>query len=99
MSAIYAPKLIILDEPITNMDDMHILNLIDIIRELVLNGTQIIITTANDQIAKFLRRKFSCMEDSFKHIILNRINDNQTQIFEVIYSPNEEGYKSKTEII
>jgi len=98
MSAPNAPRIIILDEPIANMDDMHILNLIDLIRELVLNGTQIFITTANDQIAKFLRRKFSFMEASFVHIIMNRINDNQTQIVEVIYSPEQEGYKEKFKI-
>lgn len=98
MSAPNAPRIIILDEPIANMDDMHILNLIDLIRELVLNGTQIFITTANDQIAKFLRRKFSFMEASFIHIIMNRINDNKTQIVEVIYSPEQEGYKEKFKI-
>ena len=92
MSAPNAPRLIIQDEPIANMDDMHILNLIDIIREVALNGTQIIITTANNQVAMFLRRKFSFMGSSFKHIILNRSNDNQTKIIEVIYSPNQEGY-------
>lgn len=98
MSAPNAPRIIILDEPIANMDDMHILNLIDLIRELVLNGTQVFITTANDQIAKFLRRKFSFMEASFVHIIMNRINDNQTKIVEVIYSPEQEGYKEKFKI-
>lgn len=98
MSAPNAPKLIILDEPIANMDDMHILNLIDIIREVALNGTQIIITTANEQVASFLRRKFSFMEDSFKHIILKRSNDEQTKIIEVIYSPNQEEYKAEKTI-
>ena len=36
-----------LDEPVANLDDMHVLNLIDLLRELTINGTQIIITTVD----------------------------------------------------
>ena len=48
-----------LDEPVANLDDMHVLNLIDLLRELTINGTQIIITTVDRQMAKYLNRKES----------------------------------------
>ncbi|MCK5762777.1 MAG: hypothetical protein KAH05_01530, partial [Clostridiales bacterium] len=90
LSAESAPKFIILDEPVANMDDMHIINLIDIIRELALNGIQIFITTANNQVANYLRRKFSFFGKSFKHIKLERTDENPSDITEIVYSPFKE---------
>lgn len=90
LSAENSPKIIILDEPVANMDDMHIMNLIDIIRELALQGTQIFITTANNQVAMLLRRKFSFFGKSFKHVIFERDDNSPSKIKEISYSPYKE---------
>lgn len=86
--AVNAPNFIMLDEPVANLDDMHILNLIDLLRELALNGTQIIITTADSQMAKFLRRKFSFFRNEYSHFELLRKGNEQTIIEIVHYDPN-----------
>lgn len=90
LNAESAPKILIMDEPVANMDDMHILNLIDVIRELVLLGTQIFITTANEQVASILRRKFSFFGSSFKHLRFERNDSNPSVIREIGYSPYRE---------
>lgn len=97
-SARNAPTLLIFDEPVANMDDIHMLNLIDMLRELALDNTQLIITTANTDIAGLLRRKFSFLEDKFKHLQMERYDINKTQIEERVYSPNLEEVKIKTYI-
>ncbi len=43
-TADYAPGFILLDEPVANMDDLHFLNLIDILRNLAVEGSQIFIS-------------------------------------------------------
>ncbi len=60
-----APDFIMLDEPVANLDDLHMLNLLDLLRRLALSGTQIFFTTANPDVAKLFRRKFSCLEEDF----------------------------------
>ena len=90
LSAQNAPQIILLDEPVANMDDMHILNLIDILRELILKDTQIFFTTANDQVASFLRRKFSFFGSSFKHVMLERNDAKPSKITEINYQYNNE---------
>lgn len=86
LKAVNAPNFLMLDEPVANLDDMHVLNLIDLLREMAISGTQIIITTANGQISKFLRRKFSFLEEEFSHFELVRKGSEQTQIDVVHYS-------------
>jgi DNA repair protein SbcC/Rad50 len=90
LSAQNAPQLILLDEPVANMDDMHIMNLIDILRELLLHGTQIFLTTANDQVASILRRKFSFFGRAFKHIRIERNDAGPSIITEINYQSNNE---------
>lgn len=58
-----APDFIMLDEPVANLDDLHMLNLLDLLRRLALSGTQIFFTTANPDVAKLFRRKFSYLEE------------------------------------
>lgn len=60
-----APNFIMLDEPVANLDDLHMLNLLDLLRRLALSGTQIFFTTANPDVAKLFRRKFSYLEEEF----------------------------------
>ena len=75
-----APGFLMLDEPVANLDDIHVLNLIDLLRELAINGTQIIITTADRQMAKYLRRKFSFFQNEYTHFELNRKGSEKTFI-------------------
>ena len=72
------PGFLMLDEPVANLDDMHVLNLIDLLRELAINGTQIIITTADRQMAKYLRRKFSFFQNEYTHYELIRKGSEKT---------------------
>lgn len=83
-----APNFLMLDEPVANLDDMHVLNLIDLLRELAISGTQIIITTADSQMAKFLRRKFSFLKEEYSHFELIRKGNMQTHIKIIHYDPN-----------
>lgn len=80
-----APGFLMLDEPVANLDDMHVLNLIDLLRELAINGTQIIITTADRQMAKYLRRKFSFFQNEYTHYELIRKGSEKTVIKENHY--------------
>ena len=84
-----APNFLMLDEPVANLDAMHVLNFIDLLREMALSGTQIIIITANDQISKYLRRKFSFLEKEYSHLELVRKGSEQTQIDVIHYSYNK----------
>ena len=89
-----APNFLMLDEPVANLDDMHVLNLIDLLRELAIGGTQIIITTADSHMAKFLRRKFSFLKEEYSHFELSRKGDAQTLIDVVHYVPDMKAVKS-----
>lgn len=90
LAAPNAPKFLLLDEPVANMDDLHLLSLLDIIREMALQGTQIFFTTANPEVARLFRRKFSFFGKDFKHFDFQRGNDGITAINEYIYKPFEE---------
>ncbi|QVY61956.1 hypothetical protein [Cytobacillus gottheilii] len=87
LAAQNAPKVLLLDEPVANMDDLHLLNLLDIIRELALRGTQIIFTTANPDVAGLFRRKFSFFGNEFKQFEFIRQDSGFTTIKELIFSP------------
>lgn len=87
LAAQNAPKVLLLDEPVANMDDLHLLNLLDIIRELALRGTQIIFTTANPDVAGLFRRKFSFFGNEFKQFEFIREDSGLTTIKELIFSP------------
>lgn len=90
LSALNAPKFLILDEPVANMDDLHLMNLIDILRELALQGIQIIFTTANPTVAGLFRRKFSFFGEAFNHFELTRSNNENTCISTYSYTPDKE---------
>ncbi|MBM7662273.1 exonuclease SbcC [Bacillus mesophilus] len=90
LAAPSAPRFLLLDEPVANMDDLHLLNLLDIIRELALRGTQIIFTTANPDVAGLFRRKFSFFGNEFKQFEFLREDSGLTTIKELQYSPYHE---------
>lgn len=90
-----SPNVILLDEPAANLDDLHMLNLLDVLRRLALSDTQIFFTTANPSVAQLFRRKFSFLEDEFRYFNINE----SEQDFKVrceIYSPySEEAVKTE----
>lgn len=62
-----APKFLMLDEPVANMDELNVLGLLDFLRQLaVTRRTQIFFTTANPQVATLFRRKFSFFKEEFR---------------------------------
>lgn len=85
-----APEIIMLDEPVSNIDDMNILAMLDFLREIALTtNRQIFFTTANHNVAKLFRRKFSCMEESFQEISFNRKTGMRTQMILKEYDMKE----------
>ncbi|GEM_PF-6004644 len=83
------PNVIMLDEPVANLDDLHMLNLFDVLRRLSLTGTQIFFTTANPDVAKLFRRKFSFLKDDFRLYEIKEF-DQTIKISYSEFSPSEE---------
>jgi DNA repair protein SbcC/Rad50 len=98
LAAPNAPKFLLLDEPVANMDDLHLLNLIDVIRDLALMGHQIFFTTANTDVAHLFRRKFSFFEDKFTHFDFSRGGDAPSEIKVITYNPKEESAHRKNNL-
>ncbi len=90
LAASRAPRFLVLDEPVANLDDLHLFNLIDIIREFAIRGTQILFTTANPDVAGIFRRKFSFFGADFVHFEFVRKNDDFTQVISCYYEPDQE---------
>ncbi len=75
------PKFILMDEPVSNIDDLNTLALFDFLRELSLNkDCQVFFTTANYQVAKLFRRKFSFLRDNFHSFRFERNGNSKTAI-------------------
>lgn len=67
------PKLLLMDEPIQNVDDLNILNFLDVMRWLVeIGNRQVFLTTANQRVAGLIRRKFSYLENDFLEVNMTR---------------------------
>jgi len=67
------PPLMIMDEPIQQIDDLNSLNFLDTLRWIVDSGDrQVIVSTANSRIAGLIRRKFSYLEDDYNEVFLER---------------------------
>jgi ABC-type multidrug transport system ATPase subunit len=71
------PNFLIFDEPVSHLDTFHLLNLLDILRELSINGTQIFFTTSNPNTSKLFRRKFSFLGSAFMHF---KLSDEQIEL-------------------
>ncbi|WP_129723491.1 response regulator [Xylanivirga thermophila] len=94
-----APKFILLDEPVSNIDDLNILGLLDFLREMAIsNGTQIFFTTANYSVAKLFKRKFSFLRDKFYEFKFIRYGNTKSRIRRYTYNEYEDG-KVKDAII
>lgn len=76
-----APKFLLIDEPVLNIDDLNILSLMDFLREMVVNhDRQLFITTSNRNIAQLFRRKFSFLGPDFQRLNFSRENDSTVKI-------------------
>ena len=80
-SAEDAPNILMLDEPIANLDDLHFINMLDILRRIAILGKQIFITTASSDIAAAMRRKFSVFKKGYGHFEMERENGQYVRIF------------------
>lgn len=60
-----APKFILLDDPVSNVDDLNIIAFFDYLRDLVINGTQVVFVTADSKIAGLFEMKFKFMGHRF----------------------------------
>lgn len=84
-----APNVIMLDEPVANLDDFHMLNLMDVLRRLALADIQIFFTTSNPDVAKLFRRKFSYLEEEFGFYRVSELKD------EVVVQYEQYSYKEE----
>ncbi|GIP34249.1 AAA family ATPase [Paenibacillus sp. J2TS4] len=86
-----APKFLLLDEPVANMDELNVLGLLDFLRQLaVTQGTQIFFTTANPQVATLFRRKFSFFKDQFRAFHFQRYLEGPVRIRMQQFEPHKE---------
>ena len=70
------PKLLLLDDPVTHVDDLNMLSFIDYLQKMVMNeNKQIFFATASNKIAGIFEKKFNYMANDdygFKKIELLR---------------------------
>jgi len=70
------PSVILLDDPVVNIDDLNVLGFFDYLREVALTGRrQIVYVTANDRMASLFESKFAFMREGFKKKTLIRGRD------------------------
>jgi chromosome segregation protein len=66
-----APPYILLDDPVSHADDLHVLNLLDLLRVVALRrDRQIFFATSNVKVASLFERKFAYLKDEFQVIRL-----------------------------
>ncbi|WP_320837995.1 hypothetical protein [Zhongshania sp.] len=67
------PKVILLDDPISHIDDLNALSFLDYLRNLVVNSDrQVFFATADEKIAGLFAHKFGFLGEEFRTIELNR---------------------------
>ena len=63
------PGFLLLDEPVANVDDLNVLALMDFLRQIAItHKRQVFFTTANRNVAKLFRRKFSFLLEDFQEL-------------------------------
>lgn len=91
MSMETAPNILLLDEPVANMDDLNVLGLLDFLRQFTLTrNTQIFFTTANPAVASLFRRKFSILKERFQAYQLHRMDGQRAIVNIQTYLPEKE---------
>ena len=69
------PELMLMDEPIHQVDDVNSLNFLDSLRWIIENKKrQILISTANSRIAGLIRRKFSYLNSDYLELHMERVS-------------------------
>lgn len=67
------PKVILLDDPISHIDDLNALSFLDYLRNLVIDSDrQVFFATADDKIAGIFAHKFGFLDDEFRIVELSR---------------------------
>lgn len=90
LTADYTPAFLLLDEPVANIDDLNVLALIDFLREFVItHHRQIVVTTANQNVAKLFRRKFSFLFEDYQELSFYREQELQLRIIKRNYSQQQ----------
>lgn len=70
---IAGPKVILLDDPISHVDDLNALSFLDYLRNLVINSDrQVFFATADEKIAGIFAHKFGFLGDEFRIVELTR---------------------------
>lgn len=83
----FVPDFLLLDEPVSNIDDLNVLALMDFLREIaVTHRRQIFFTTANQNVAKLFRRKFSFLEEDFQELRFFREEERSLRITKQVYN-------------
>jgi len=60
------PRVILIDDPIAQVDDLNCLSFLDYLREIALTETrQIFFATASNKLANLFERKFDFLGDKF----------------------------------
>lgn len=87
LAAPSVPRFLLLDEPVANIDDLNVLALMDFLREMTITQKrQIFFTTANRNVAKLFRRKFSFLLEDFQELYFLREKDDSLKIIKRIYN-------------
>ena len=87
----FAPNFLLLDEPFANIDDLNVLALMDFLRELAItHERQIFFTTANRNVAKLFRRKFSFLLQDFQELRFLREKEHCLQIVSQSYDQSKQ---------
>ena len=80
------PRFLLIDEPVANIDDLNILSMLDFFREMVISQhRQLFVTTANQNVAKLFRRKFSFLETGYSEFTIRRSKDMKIDIVKKQY--------------
>jgi chromosome segregation protein len=67
------PPVMLMDEPIQQIDDLNTLNFLDSLRWITEKGNrQIILSTANSRLAGLIKRKFSYLDDDYAEVHIER---------------------------
>ena len=85
-----APQFILIDEPMANIDDLNTLLLMDFLRELTITQKrQLFVTTANQNVAKLFRRKFSFLCEELQEIGFYRKSKDSCEVLQTIYNQKQ----------
>lgn len=83
------PHFLLIDEPVSNIDDLNILSMLDLFRELVISqNQQLFVTTASQNVAKLFRRKFSFLKEDYAEFSIKRSEEMQVVISKRQYDQN-----------